>query len=59
MIRLLRWLVLGDGHLHKWRYVEKVEYYKEGRSKKDIPDRTEWIMQCETCGNIKIVKVTS
>ena len=32
MIRLLRFLIFGDMHLHKWKFKEKIEEAKYGTS---------------------------
>lgn len=49
MLRLIRWLILGDAHSHKWVIIQKVnvtegnKIYSEKR-----------YLQCEICGNIKV-----
>lgn len=49
MLRLLKWLFTGDGHLHKWKHVETINSHAED---KRIVGMT-WILQCEKCGEIK------
>lgn len=42
MLRLLRWLFTGDGHMHKWRTLKSTE-------------RGVWTayhQQCEVCGTV-------
>jgi hypothetical protein len=49
MFRLLKFLLTGDWHLHKWKIVEKVDTSNESGAR--------WkrhYCQCEHCGVIKI-----
>lgn len=53
MIRLLRLLLTGDWHLHKWRIIEETQY-------RDSLSGSEWTRrycQCEHCGTIKVFDV--
>jgi hypothetical protein len=47
MIRLLQWLLFG--HVHRWTL------HKEQRVLSDLHGQyTEYHLQCEYCGNIKV-----
>ena len=53
MIRLLRWLITGDGHKHTWEIyaVKKVEMMN-----KTVAEL--YILQCKHCGDIKQKEVS-
>lgn len=56
LIRLLRWLIWGDGHLHKWvPYGDLTRCYWEDGDK--LPFRRQQSFQCEACGKIRIFNV--
>ena len=42
MLRLFRFLFLGDGHKHKWRFTYVTHFEKDAVS--------EWVKVCEVCG---------
>ncbi len=49
MIRLIRILIFGDWHLHKWVTIEKLHLvWKEG----DHPHAFEYVLKCEECGKM-------
>jgi len=43
MIRLIKWLITGDSHLHKWKTVRKIE----------LLTYSKYECQCEECGEFK------
>lgn len=48
MLRLLRWLLWGDGHLHKWKILTAADMFRDGSR-----IGTNYHMQCVVCGNLK------
>ncbi len=48
MLRLLRWLITGDGHLHEWEidWIGDETYH-------DRPIGKMYILQCKHCGDLK------
>ena len=62
MIRLLRWLIWGDGHLHKWvPYGQTTRMYDGvGPSEHNdpLPVYIQQPFQCEHCGIIRIFRLT-
>lgn len=58
MIRLLRFLIWGDAHMHKWVPFGKVtEVYEFSDPSSGIPDARKQSFQCEICGKIRYFKV--
>jgi len=49
MIRLLKFLIFGDAHLHKWVSVEKLHKTTKGGDVVAVY----YICKCEVCGSIK------
>lgn len=56
MLRLLRFLVFGDGHLHKWEPYGEVTHIVESEQDK-IPYKNVQAFKCETCGKIRQFRV--
>ena len=54
MIRLLRWLIWGDAHTHKWVLFTTTNVMTEGST---IPDAIIHEYHCSVCGKHKMVKV--
>jgi len=62
MIRLLRFIIFGDGHKHKWitEDASKINYYsgseRHKRPEDMLPRRStmRYIYRCEVCGLRKI-----
>ena len=52
MIRFLKWLLTGDGHVHKYVLMEKLQY---GRG--DLIIGYVYINICSSCGKIKTERV--
>ncbi len=52
MIRLLRFLVTGDWHLHRWRVIESATCTDDFNRR-----WTRRYCQCEHCGKIKVFDV--
>jgi len=51
MIRLLKWLFIGDGHLHKWEIIDTLKVENQ-----DTRIRwTRYVLQCDHCGDLKII----
>lgn len=58
MMRLLRFLIWGDAHQHKWAsYGQVTCVYGEKDDKDGTPRRRQQSFQCETCGKIRIFEV--
>lgn len=53
MIRLLKFLLTGDWHLHKWSVVERYPIYGDSDKPKGVANEQE----CEICGERKLFKV--
>lgn len=54
MIRLFRFLITGDWHLHKWDKGEDINVW--GDSTK-YPAYRKTVCRCKECGKIKVVKI--
>jgi len=54
MIRLLKWLFTGDGHLHKWKIIQERELT---RIKDGSRIGLMYVLQCEVCGELKQFEV--
>lgn len=57
MIRLIRWLIWGDTHVHKWEIIER---HPIVITKRDLLDGDEksykgifYLQKCSVCGNLK------
>lgn len=50
---LLKWLGLCD---HKWKAIHKIAVYDVDWGRSENPDHYKYVMQCEHCGWIRIVK---
>jgi len=48
MLRLLRFILTGDGHVHKYNIIKETIITREGGIVGD-----EYHTQCEVCGKIK------
>ena len=58
MIRFLRWVFTGDAHAHKWTTIAKNNIYSsQKKNNNEMPTATEYILECEICGNIKGVRI--
>lgn len=58
MIRLLKWLIFGDGHLHKWVDKDSMARYRKHTFKdEDVLKGKIYVRECEHCGEIKVVNV--
>lgn len=59
MLRLLRYLIWGDAHMHKWvPYGKVTSVYHDGDDDKEgNPRRREQSFHCQTCGKIRIFEV--
>jgi len=49
MIRFLKWLFLGDSHLHRWKIIKVVDM----RNSANTSNWTRYTLQCEHCGDLK------
>ncbi len=54
MMRIIRFIITGSWHEHKW---VKVERYEVVRSDTKAIIGVKYILKCEICGNIKSVEV--
>lgn len=52
MIRLLRWLITGDGHVHKWKIIHAANLVASEDS--TLPYGASYHLKCEHCGDVKI-----
>ena len=52
MIRLLKWLFTGDGHIHKWKIIDTAALV---RTSDNTEAGSKHTLQCYVCGDIKIV----
>lgn len=55
MFRLIKGLFTGDFHLHKWKIINKSDYTSRYFNGPNI-DFTEYTLQCEVCGHIKVTR---
>jgi hypothetical protein len=54
MIRLLRWLIWGDGHAHHWKIIREGKVWASETDTLAVGNY--YNLQCEHCGNIKVKK---
>ena len=54
MLRLLKILLTGDSHLHKWTQINLIPTYAENCKHAISYD---YVCKCEHCGKIKSFKV--
>jgi hypothetical protein len=58
MLRLIRFLIWGDAHLHKWAPYGKVTSgYNEGDDTEGHPRRRDQAFRCDVCGKVRIFEV--
>lgn len=59
MIRLLRFIITGDWHLHEWEKIQEVDIYSiyDDGSTSTRPTKTEYHCKCIKCGKIKNFKM--
>jgi hypothetical protein len=58
VLRLFRWLIWGDAHLHKWvPYRKEVSVWYGEADPDTAPDFRQQSFRCEHCGKIRIFKV--
>lgn len=50
MLRLLRWLWTGDGHVHSWETIMSGALTESGVTR---PIGNYYNLRCKICGNIK------
>lgn len=56
MLRLLKFLIFGDAHLHEWEVIgEDVITYTYNENNSSV-DKKMFRLQCKKCGNVKTVK---
>jgi hypothetical protein len=53
MIRLIRWLIFGEAHIHKWTTIENIDVYRPGTT---LPTASKYVCRCDTCGKIKVYR---
>lgn len=49
MIRLIRFLITGDWHLHEWELIKESYYSDDFGSKWTV-----YVCRCKHCGNVKL-----
>jgi len=54
MIRLIRWLIFGEAHIHKWTTIENIDVYNSSSS--TLPTASKYVCRCDTCGKIKVYR---
>lgn len=52
MIRFLQWLFYG--HVHKWKIINQNKVYLKFIDNEEEAVFMRYILQCETCGEMKI-----
>ena len=57
MIRLLRFLIFGDGHRHTWKYYGETKFYGETTYSEQLPEKIKHTMICTVCKKTKRVRV--
>ncbi len=55
MIRFMRWLIWGDGHLHKWELDREIDVYTEFNTSRPVACKRVCI--CNVCGATKVFKI--
>ena len=55
MIRLLRFLIFGDIHSHKWKFKERL---KQVEYSTNVIKAYIYIYECEHCGNLKETRIS-
>jgi hypothetical protein len=53
MIRLLRFLITGDWHLHEWVKIKEENRWQRGS---EHPYRYDHVCKCNICGKVKTFK---
>lgn len=53
MLRLLRWFIWGDGHLHHWKIIRQGPRTLSDRNGRVFPNGHYYDLQCENCGDVK------
>lgn len=57
MIRLLRFLITGDWHLHEWDTIRQSQVFNTTKpSDGMVPIHIDYILCCKRCGIIKKVR---
>lgn len=54
MLRLIRFLIFGDAHIHKWETLKEIDIIGEDSS---IPIAKKYVCRCTICGKIKKFRV--
>lgn len=59
MLRLFRWLIWGDAHLHKWKpYGGEIKVFEDVEGlDRGVPAYSRQSFQCEVCGTIRMFQV--
>ncbi len=59
MLRLLRFLIFGDWHMHRWETIREVDIYDCGtyNNPNSIPIANKYECRCAICGKIKRFRV--
>ena len=55
MLRLLKWLIYGDAHLHKWETIKEEAYVREYLITHAEHHITRYTLRCSICGEIKTI----
>lgn len=57
MVRLIRWLIWGDAHVHKWEILERHPTTITQRDllegKEELYKTVLYVQKCITCGKLK------
>ena len=59
MLRLFRFLIWGDAHMHKWKpYGDVTKVFDDVEGvERGMPDHRRQSFQCEICGEVRMFKV--
>lgn len=57
MFRLMRFLVTGNWHIHRWEIVTVHEVVEKKKDGTESIVAFDYVLRCEGCGNIKAKKV--
>lgn len=57
MIKLLKYLIFGEAHTHKWAKEKTIYVYADYSSNKELPIYEKVICKCNICGKYKVFKI--
>lgn len=51
MQKFINWIITGDWCTHKWKVIKTISLFDGPND--SMPASTQYVLQCEYCGNIK------